>query len=340
MNITCPITYEAYSFGSLHNFQDLTPHILHPVAAMPTKSFLGTAFMPRNFARYTVSEQRIVWLAALHKTGLLTVSAKATPTEHLMLSSYWRIHAVLVYLNRQTSLPPLPTYSISPTNTDCASLVLGWLTEIENFVSIGRAAYSRNRLDLGLSALERRFDRQLANAGLRSSSKALFSTSMLEFAVSQLAINSADDRAFYVQLLRADVIQLAALSQNPYMDFLDLQDYLYDWHSDSVLRLRLLSYITTQLSVLEEFGFMPAAAKLEAETVDYTYVNYVREQRLRNSEWVDPDPLTTPPQPRHKAISFTAAVMPLLAPAILRSNYPTFTAYIAALQAAKTGGLI
>lgn len=323
MNLQCPITHEQFSFGALSNFQELAVRMNHPIVDMPIKAFLGTAFMPRNFNAYSVSEQRILWLAALHKTKLLTVSCRATPSYDLVASSYWRVHSALVHLSRLTAAPTVPTYHISAANADCSSLVIGWLTEIENYIDIGRTAYNRSRLDLGASALERRFERQLQRAAVstRDKSKPLFSQAMLEFCVSQLALKSATDRAFYLTLLRADVIQLASVSKNPYMDFLDLEDYIIDWHSDSTLRLKLLAHVRFQLSMLNEFGFKPAVARLE------------EQQDSKFEENVEAKPTVT----RAKTLAFSTGV-PTAQPTLLRSNYPTFIAYVQAIQTAKLGG--
>jgi hypothetical protein len=97
------------------------------------------------------------------------------------------------------------------------------------------------------------------------------------------------------------------------MDLLDLQDYLIDWHSDSNLRLRLLHHVRFNLSMLDEFGFKPAVARLEEF----------------DGEDAEDKPKA---MPQRTPVSFNIST-PSDAPTLQRSDFPTLSAYIAARKA-------
>jgi hypothetical protein len=208
---------------------------------------------------------RLMYANLLQKSKLVDFNSPINSSNGLILNSYPFIKPILIWTNllpaRELSL--LPRFSITPDSSDMESFNNGFCQELRNFKNVRfKQDLERRQMEV-LDYLEQRAKKRMAfgKQGLNVESVKFIFT---------LAGIPETDFDFYLSYLNKDTMQLIGMA-NPVIALLDLEEYLEEFISQSLLKTLILKIVRDKLAMLKELGYsLPSEYyELDEETQEY-----------------------------------------------------------------------
>lgn len=208
---------------------------------------------------------RLLYANLLQKSKLVDFNSPINPTNELILTSFPFIRPILIWTNLlpERELNLLPRFSITPDSSDMQSFNIGFCQELRQFKNTRfKQDLERRQLEV-LEYLEQRAKRRMAfgKAGLNEEAVKFIFT---------LASIPEQDFGYYLSYLNQDVMKLVGMA-NPVIALLDLEEYLEEFISQSLLKTLILKIVRDKLAMLKELGYsLPSEYyELDEETQEY-----------------------------------------------------------------------
>lgn len=250
-----------------------------PIAGLKLKEldFIHPALLSSNVSRHLLEldiatiepndsiSLRLMYANLLNKSKLVDFNSPIQPSNTLILNSFQFIRPILLWTNllpdREVNL--LPRFSITPDSADMESFNIGFCQELRKFKNLRfRQDVERRQMEV-LDYLEQRAKRRMAFG------KPALNEESVKF-IFTLAGVPEQDFDYYISYLNQDAMRLVGMA-NPVIALLDLEEYLEDFISQSLLKTLILKIVRDKLSMLKELGYsLPSEYyELDEDTQEY-----------------------------------------------------------------------
>ena len=172
-----------------------------------------------------------------------------TISPSLLLANFAPTYSIIQWTANisENNLALLPQFSITKDSADLMSFVEGYVPTLLELRNKIRNHDRDQALDRALERLDKMAKRRIAFGRQplnRESLLFIFSCSKIPESL----------REFYIELFHLEPIRIATSVDNPIVNMLDLEEYLEDWYSSSLIKLFALKIIRQRIQILKELG--------------------------------------------------------------------------------------
>ena len=119
MKVTCPISGISYrASGFFEGPNEWVVRSLHPIFSLTSEQLLARA---RKYKQgiYSETELRLLFLAVLNKTSLVTFEVPAEPSQNCVLRNLDSAYKIMIWVEKVINTTVrLPTYVVTKHNSD------------------------------------------------------------------------------------------------------------------------------------------------------------------------------------------------------------------------------